>query len=51
MKNVFNFSRFGKYIAYDLKRIRSSYGLTFLLRIRYGEEVRLVLADAPRILI
>lgn len=31
MKNVFNFSRFGKYIAYDLRRIRSSYGLTFLI--------------------
>ena len=31
MKNVFDFSRFGKYFAYDLKRIRSSYGLTFLI--------------------
>ena len=31
MNNVFDIRRFGKYLAYDLRRIRSSYGLTFLI--------------------
>ena len=31
MNNVFNFSRFGKCLTYDFRRIRSQYGLSFLI--------------------